>query len=46
MYLLPYEKYLENTNKEDCRESLIDYYMDICEMSYIRALAESCDYEQ
>ena len=47
---MSYEEYLAKTQKEDNKESWIDWKFEICGMSYLEAIREAndpdCGYEQ
>lgn len=38
---MSYDEYLEKLNKEDTKESYIDYRTDICGVRYTKALNEA-----
>jgi len=42
---MSFDGYVENTGKEYCKDTWIEYMMEIHEMGYMQALRESNDLE-
>lgn len=42
---ISYEEYLAKTGKEDCKESWIDWKIDVCNMPYMEAVRAANDPE-
>ena len=43
--LMSYGEYLQKTEKQDCRESWIDWKTEVCGMDYMKARKSSNDSE-